>query len=276
MSSEKRRRATGKAVLWGLAGLLWFTDLLPGHELFIYRRYDPKENLLSQKRITMHGELFGELLYPSSYPSYNDLSGEEDRWNFGFHDSFFITASTAFHAQLVTHDKDGERTKFDWHFSVRQRLTDFLSMDIGHDSDHDSDHTSTLNGKPYYTNRNYIGIHLGWSRESFLVEPFLRFFHNTNQRVYLDLSGDKLAQEYGLRIGALFGAVGSLSIQILGRSSAVFGRIESGLADVILRFRLDDWLEATIGGTVWADARTSPRGQKKTFSKLVWGIAIPF
>ncbi|MBN2409086.1 MAG: hypothetical protein JXE07_05060 [Candidatus Aminicenantes bacterium] len=276
MSSEKRKRTTGAALLLGLAGVLWLPSILPGHELFIYRRYDPQENLLSEKRITMHGELFGELLYPSSYPSYNDLSGEADRWNFGFHDRFFITPTTAFHAQLVTHDKDGERTKFDWHFSVRQRLAGPLALDIGHDSDHDSDHTSTLNGKSYYTNRNYIGVHLGWSRESFLIEPFLRFFHNTNQRVHLDLSGEKAAQEYGLRVGASFGAVGSLSLQVLGRSGAVFGRIDSGLGELVLRFRLEDWLELTVGGGIWADAQRSPRGQKQTFSKLVWGIAILF
>ncbi|MFZ2053210.1 MAG: hypothetical protein WAU81_03335 [Candidatus Aminicenantales bacterium] len=276
MSSNKRRIAIRTALLRGLAALLFLPAVLPGHELFIYRRYDPKDNLLAQKKITMHGELFGQLLYPSSYPSYNDLSGEEDRWNFGFHDYFFITPGTAFHAQLVTHDKDGERTKFDWHFSLRQRLFDILALDIGHDSDHDSDHTSYLNGKPYYTNRNYVGIHLGWTGESFLVEPFLRFFHSTNQRAYLDLSGEKLAQEYGLRVGVSFGAVGSLSLQVLGQSSTICGRIETGLADLILRFRLEDWLEATVGGGIWADARTSPLGNKQTFSKLVWGIAIPF
>jgi hypothetical protein len=276
MISDKNRRPIRTALLRALAGLLFLPAVLPGHELFIYRRYDPKDNLFAQKRITMHGELFGQLLYPSSFPSYNDLSGEEDRWNFGFNDYFFITSGTAFHAQLVTHDKDGERTKFDWHFSLRQRLFQSLALDLGHDSDHDSDHTSYLNGKPYYTNRNYIGIHLGWARESFLIEPFLRFFHSTNQRVYLDLSGKKLAQEYGLRVGVSFGAVGSLSIQVLGRSGTIFGRIETGLADLILRFRLEDWLETTIGGGIWTDARTSPLGHKQTFSKLVWGIAIPF
>ncbi len=276
MISDKIRRSIGAALCWGLAGLFLLPGLLPGHELFVYRRYDPKDNLLAQKKITMHGELFGQLLYPSSYPSYNDLSGEEDRWNFGFHDYFFITPGTAFHAQLVTHDKDGERTKFDWHFSLRQRLFNGLALDLGHDSDHDSDHTSYLKGKPYYTNRNYIGIHLGWARESFLIEPFLRFFHSTNQRTYLDLSGKKLAQEYGIRVGASFGTICSLSLQVVGQSSEVFGRIETGLADLILRFRLDSWLEATIGGGFWADARRSPLGNRQSFSKLVWGIAIPF
>lgn len=276
MTSEKRGRPIRAALSLGLAGFFFVSGVVSGHELFIYRRYDPQENLLTEKRITMHGELFGELLYPSTYPSYNDLSGEEDRWNFGFHDRFYITPTTAFHAQLVTHDKDGERTKFDWHFSVRQRLAGPLALDIGHDSDHDSDHTSTLNGKSYYTNRNYIGVHLGRTADSFLVEPFMRFFHNTNQRTHLDLSGEKLAQEYGLRIGILFGDGGSLSLQVIGRSGAVFGRIDSGLGELVLRFRLDDWLEITVGGGIWADARTSPENQKQTFSKLVWGIAIPF
>jgi hypothetical protein len=276
MSSKKKRIAIKTAFVCGLAGFFFLPADLPGHEIFIYRRYDPKDNLLAQKRITMHGELFGQLLYPSSYPSYNDLSGEEDRWNFGFHDCFFITPGTAFHAQLVTHDKDGERTKFDWHFSLRQRLAAVLALDIGHDSDHDSDNTSYLNGKPYYTNRNYIGLHLSWAGESFLVEPFLRFFHSTNQRAYLDLSGEKLAQEYGLRVGVLFGRTGSLSLQVIGQSGAVAGRVETGLAELILRFRLADWFEASFGGGIWADAQRSPLGNKQTFYKLAWGIAIPF
>lgn len=276
MSFDGTGRRVAAAFLVMLAGLLSAPAALCGHERFIYRRSDPKENLLAQKRITMHGELFGQLLFPSSYPSYNDLSGEEDRWNFGFHDHFFITSTTAFHAQLVTHDKDGERTKFDWHFSIRQRLVGPLALDVGHDSDHDSDRTSYLNGKPYYTNRNYIGIHLAFTRESFLIEPFARFFHNTNQRAYLDLSGEKLAQEYGLRVGISFGRAGTLSLQLLGRSSKVFGRIESGLADLVLRFRLTDWLEATVGGGILADAQRSPLGNKRTFRKLAWGIAIPF
>lgn len=276
MSSDQRRSRIRKALAGGLAGILLLPAILAGHELFIYRRYDPRDNLLAQRKITMHGELFGQLLYPSSYPSYNDLSGENDRWNFGFHDHFFISPGTLFHAQLVTHDKDGERTKFDWHFSLRQRLFSVLALDIGHDSDHDSDHTSYLNGKPYYTNRNYVGLHLSWAGASFLVEPFLRFFHSTNQRTYLDLSGEKLHQEYGLRVGVAFGRAGGLSLQVLGQSSTVFGRVETGLAELILRFRLEDWLEATLGGGIWTDARTSPQGKKQTFSKLLWGIAIPF
>ncbi len=276
MSSERMKKRAAAVFLLALAGLVARPSGLCAHERFIYRRYDPKENLLSQKRITMHGELFGQLLYPSSFPSYNDLSGEEDRWNFGFHDRFFITATTAFHAQLVTHDKDGERTKFDWHFSIRQRLAGPLALDIGHDSDHDSDRTSYLNGKPYYTNRNYVGVHLAFARESFLIEPFVRFFHNTNQRVHLDLSGEKLAQEYGFRVGVPFGRTGAMSLQLLGRSSGVFGRVRSGLAELVLRFRLNDWLEASIGGGIWADAQGSPLGNKRTFRKLTWGIAIPF
>ena len=276
MSSERAGRRAATAFLLVLAGLISAPAPTRGHERFIYRRYDPKENLLSLKRLTMHGELFGQLLFPSSFPSYNDLSGEEDRWNFGFHNHFFITPTTAFHAQLVTHDKHGERTKFDWHFSIRQRLVGPLALDIGHDSDHDSDRTSYLNGKPYYTNRNYIGIHLTFARESFLIEPFARFFHNTNQRAYLDLSGERIVQEYGLRVGISFGRAGALSLQLLGRSSGLFGQFESGLADLVLRFRLADWLEAAVGGAILADARRSPLGNKQTFRKLTWGIAIPF
>lgn len=256
--------------------LLWRPPVLSGSEIFIYRRYNPRENLLDQKKIIMHGELFGQLLAPSTFPSYNDLSGDEDRWNFGFHNYLLITPGTILHAQLVTHDMDGERTKFDWHFSLRQQVVSGLTLDIGHDSDHDSDHTSILSGRTYYTNRNYFSVYLPWQGEDFLIEPFLRFFHHTNQRVHLDLSGEKLQQELGLRIGAWLGKAVSLSLQVIMQSSGRLGRSETWLGDLVLRVQLSGWLEASLGGGFWSDLVTSPLGNKQTFAKLTWGIAIPF
>jgi hypothetical protein len=265
-------------IIW--SGWLALSLLLPpvlfGYEIFLYRRLDPRENLLGQKKIVMHGELFGQLLSPSTCPSYNDLSGGTDRWNFGFHASFLITPTTLFHAQLVTHDDNGERTKFDWHFSLRQQAARNLAFDLGHDSDHDFDHTSMRLGKPYYTNRNYAGVYLPWAGEAYVIEPFIRFFHHTNQRVHLDLSGEKLCQEIGLRVGAAFGKSAHLSLQVIAQSSQVFGRSDAWLADLIFRLRLTAWLEASAGGGVWADIRTSPDGNKQRFYKLIWGIAIPF
>jgi len=49
-----------------------------------------------------------------------------------------------------------------------------------------------------------------------------------------------------------------------------------GLGDLILRYRLTGWLEASLGGGFWSDLVTSPSGNKQTFSKFTWGIAIPF
>jgi hypothetical protein len=276
MNFKNYIKPIGIVLLGGLAVCLWLPPVLPGYEVFIYRRFDPRENLFYQKKITLHGELFGQLLSPSTFPSYNDLSGEEDRWNFGFHNYLLISSSTILHAQLITHDKDGERTKFDWHFSLRQQVVRNLALDIGHDSDHDSDHTSTLLGKPYYTNRNSFGIYIPWPGEAFIVEPFLRFFHHTNQRVYLDLSGEKLRQELGLRVGASLGEAASLSLQVIAQSSRTFGRSETWLADLVFRARLSGWLEASLGGGIWSDLVRSPLGNKQTYYKLTWGIAIPF
>jgi hypothetical protein len=264
--------------LIGIGGLLLpllFPSLLSGSEVFIYRRFDPRDNLLERGKILIHGELFGQLLSPSTFPSYNDLSGEEDRWNFGFHNYLLITPTTLLHAQLITHDKGGERTKFDWHFSLRQQVVPGLTFELGHDSDHDSDHTSRLNDRPFYTNRNYIGISAPWEGGTFVIEPFLRLFHHTNQRPHLDFSGEKLKQELGLRVGAAFGEA-SLSLQVVGQSSRVFGRNEVWLADLLLRVRLADWLEAAFGGGIWSDILTSPLGNKKTYYKLIWGLAVPF
>ena len=246
MSFKKYIKPIGIVWLGALAVLLWLPPVLSGYEIFIYRRFDPRDNLLNQKKIIMHGELYGQLLSPSTFPSYNDLSGEEDRWNFGFHDYLLLSPSTILHAQLITHDSHGERTKFDWHFSLRQQVVRNLALDLGHDSDHDSDHSSTLLSKPYYSNRNYFGIYLPLAGETFVVEPFLRFFHHTNQRVHLDLSGAKLGQELGLRIGASLGEAASLGFQVIAQSSRTFGRSEDLLADIIIRVRVSVWLEATM------------------------------
>jgi hypothetical protein len=276
MSFKNYIKPIGIVYLGVLAILLCLPPVLPGYEIFIFRRFDLRENLLEKKKISMHGEFFGQLLAPSTFPSYNDLSGEEDRWNFGFHNYLLITPTTALHAQLITHDDNRERTKFDWHFSLRQEVVRNLALDIGHDSDHDSDHTSTLLGRPYYTNRNYFGVYVPWAGEAFVAELFLRFFHHSNQRVHLDLSGEKLKQELGLHVGASLGEAASLSLQVIMQSSGKLGRSETWLADLIFRARLSGWLEATLGGGVWSDLIGSPLGNKQTFYRLTWGIAIPF
>ncbi len=67
-----------------------------------------------------------------------------------------------------------------------------------------------------------------------------------------------------------------LSLQALIQSSAVFDLARAWLADLTLRFRLTDWLEASLGGSVWQDWGADAAGRKQTFSKLVWGIAVPF
>ncbi len=263
-------------MLIGLVVLLSGCELLSGYEIFLFRLYEKKTSLAADHRIHLQGELFGQAQIPSSFPSYNDLSGEDDRWAFGFHNLIFLTESTVFHAQLVTHDDGRQRTKFDWHFSLRQNLSRHVALIIGHDSDHDSDHLSTYNGRPFYLNRNYIGFSLPISGASFLVEPFTLFFHHTNQRAHLDLSGSKLKQEYGLRLGALFGKQVSLSFQLLIQSDSVFTLGQMLLADLIFRFRLAEWLELSAGSTWWKDREVSPAGRKQSFHKLSWGAAILF
>ncbi len=69
------------------------------------------------------------------------MSGSLDRWNFGFQNIVHFTPTTRFISQLVTHDDGDQRTKFDWHFSLRQTVFENLVFIIGHDSNHDSDHT---------------------------------------------------------------------------------------------------------------------------------------
>ncbi len=274
MSSKKYIKSTGKVLF--LAIFLWTSPLSWAYEIFIYRPFEEKLSLERDKKIRLRGEFFGQLQWPSTFPSYNDLTGNEDRWNFGFRNYVFLTETTVLHAQLITHDDGGQRTKFDWHFSLRQSLLRYITLVVGHDSDHDSDHTSYVRGKPFYTNRNYIGFSLPLSGEKFLLEPFTWFFHHTNQRTYLDLSGNKIKHEYGLRFGALLSPQASLSFQLILQSDTIFGPGQMLLADLVFRLHLAEWLELAVGSSWWRDQEVSTAGNKLSFHKLIWGIAILF
>jgi len=91
MNFKNYTKPIGTVLLGCLAAGLWLPAVLSGYEVFIYRRFDARENLFDQKKITLHGELFGQLLSPSTFPSYNDLSGPTDRWTYGFQDHVLIT-----------------------------------------------------------------------------------------------------------------------------------------------------------------------------------------
>jgi len=274
MNSEKTRNPGVWIVL--VLGLFYLTGEASGQEIFIYRPRPDKRNLASDGMLAVHGELFAHLQAPSSFPSFNDLSGLTDRWNYGFRNFFFITPSTTLIAQLVAHDDTNNRTKFDWHFSLRQNLAPNLVLIIGHDSNHDSDHTSYHNGKPYYTNRNCIGAGMPLEGNSFFVEPFIWYFHHTNQRAHLDLSGEKIKQEIGLRAGLILAQQAVLSLLIISRSDRLFAVGQAYSGDLFLRIKLAPWFELSLGGSLWKDIEVSPLGNQQTFAKMIWGIAVPF
>ncbi len=276
MNSRKYSQSIGTVFFLVVVLQLAFSARLAGQEVFIYRPYDRKEALTLTSRVTLRGEFSAQLQAPSNFPSYNDLSGPDDRWTIGFQDCLLVTPTTRILAQLVAHNRGADFTKFDWHFSLRQDITRYVVFIIGHDSNHDADHASYRGDKRFFINRNYIGVGVPFTGKGYLVEPFLRFFHHTNQRTRLDLSGDKLKQESGLRIGAQLSRVTTLSFEALIQSSAFFNLAGAWTADVILRFRLTAWLEATVGGAIWQDWETDSAGKKQTYTKLFWGIAVPF
>ncbi len=252
-------------------------DSIYSYIIFIYRPYFDKKPVSQEKKITLHGEFFGHLQLPSTFPSYNDLSGITDRWNYGFRNIIFITENTVFLAQLVTHDDNHSRTKFDWHFSLRQFLSENLVLIIGHDSNHDSDHRSVVNQSRFYVNRNYIGLGLPSKKGDFYIEPFLWYLlKTTKQRGYLDLSGDTPRYEYGLRVGRWFEDQVGIHFQIFHQTEKLFSRRQTYIVDLIIRIRLLNWLELSGGGGIWKDIKTSPLGNKQKFYKLIWGVAIPF
>lgn len=248
----------------------------PATEVFIWRPSAAKEAVSISGRLTLHGELFGYWLGPSTVPSYNDASGAVDRWNFGFQDLIQITPTTRLKAQLVTHDDGRQRTKFDWHFDLRQELLENLTLIIGHDSDHDAEHQSRLAGKPYYTNRNYIGFSLPLQGRDYFVEAFTWFFHHTNLRTHLDLTGEKVKQELGLRAAGRLAEGFTVHGQALIQSNVLFDLGRNWNLEVIARLALAPWLELSLGFNLWRDLETSPAGLKQSFSKVMWGIAVPF
>ena len=247
-----------------------------GTEIFIHRPGLNATSLSVSRKVVLHGDIFAFHLAPSTFPSWNDLSGPIDRWNMGFQNYFPITPTTTLVAQLLTHDDGTKRTKFDWHFHLRQLLVENVALIVGHDSDHDSEHQSTLGGKPYYTNRNYIGLGLPFEGRGYYIEPFTWFFHHSNQRAGLDLSGERIRQEYGLR-ASLWGREGwSVHLQSYIQTAKTFSLGQAFFGEVIFRLRLASWLELAVGGSLWADLETSAVGAKQNFHKLMWGIAIPF
>jgi hypothetical protein len=262
----------------GLFAALW--ALVPGNaratETFIHHPGLNTTSLAESRKIILHGDVFLHYLSPSTFPSYNDLSGRADRWNMGFQDYFPITRTTTLMAQMVAHDDGTQRTKFDWHFHLRQAVFRNLAIIVGHDSDHDSEHQSLLRGKPYYTNRNYIGIGIPFEGRHFYLEPFTWFFHHSNQRVGLDLSGERLRQEYGLRASLWVDEGVSVHLQACLQTPVAFSRGQAFSGEIIFRLRLVPWLEMSLGGGLWADLAETALGAKQSYHKLLWGIAVPF
>jgi hypothetical protein len=251
-------------------------EILYGYEIFVHRPYNEKKPLFPNGKLTLHGEFFGQLQLPSDFPSYNDLSGEDDRWNFGFRNRIFFTENFSFLVQLVTHDDGSKRTKFDWHFSLRLNPLENLVLILGHDSNHDSDYQSTVDGLAYYLNRNYAGFGLPFQTGDFYIEPFTWVLYHTNQKGHLDLSGDFLLQEYGIRIGAWIQESVGVSLQVVAQSESFFSLGQTFMADLIIRVKLAEHMELSAGGSIWKDIQESAMENKQTFFKLHWGIAIPF
>ncbi len=245
-------------------------------EIFIYRPKAEKNPLSLEKKITLHGEFFGHLQSPSTFPSFNDNSGSIDRWNMGFQNIIHFTPSTRFLAQLVTHDDGEKRTKFDWHFSLRQKVLDNLVFIIGHDSNHDSDHESGRGQSMYFLNRNYIGFGIPFITGSFYIEPFTWFFHNTNLKNHLDMSGETVVQEYGIRLGYWYENLVGVHGQILAQTDTLFASGQTYMATVFIRFRIFKPLEISLGTYIWKDMKTSSLGNKDKFYKIMWGIVVPF
>lgn len=254
--------------------------LIPGkilaQEIFVYRPFLEKDPISSSHKVTVYGDYFGYVIYPGNMPGYNDRSGEADRLNFGFQNVLFLGRNTRFIGQLLTHDDGHRRTKFDWHFSLRQTLFEHFVLIVGHDSNHDSDYQSTLDGKKYFVNRNYVGIGIPFTAGRFFIEPFTWLFHHSNQRSHLDSSGEKLRQEFGIRVGTYVEKRATIGFQWIAQSKGRFSYAQSYFFDLIVRIKLLNYLELSLGSRFWRDIQRSPAGNKQSFYQIMWGIAVPF
>ncbi len=277
MSSDRRLGRAGAAAA-ALATALILGPALPAGatEIFIHRPPEPGRSITETGRVHLRGEIFGWLCAPSNLPGFNDATGPADRWNFGFQDRVAVTPSTDLLLQLLTHDDGGRRTKFDWHFDLHQRLLPHLSLILGHDSDHDSDHASVHRGRPYYANRNYIGVGFPIEAGGLYLEPFTWFFHNTNVDSWLDMSGRHLVQEFGLRAAVRLDPAVSLHLQGYGQCDAAFGPARTWVVEGFARAALAGWLQLSAGASFWMDATVSPAGRRLNYHKITWGIVIPF
>lgn len=273
MNFKKSRYALFSLLVF--LGIL-FAQQVYAYQIFIYRPHLEKKTFFEEGKFFLHGEFFVYILYPSTFPSYNDHLGPEDRLNFGFQNLIFFTKKTALIAQLVTHDDGHRRTKFDWHFSLRHSVLENLVLIVGHDSHHDADYQSLRGKKPFFLNRNYLGFGLPFQFKNVYIEPFTWIFHHSNQVGHLDQSGNKLRQEFGLRIGIWSPEGLSLSLQMFFQTEKTFSLGQAFHADIILRFQLLQWLELSLGGGIWQDIQTSRLGNKQSYYKFIWGLAVPF
>lgn len=120
------------------------------------------------------------------------------------------------------------------------------------------------------------GVGIPVEGRNFYIEPFTWFFHHSNQRAYLDLSGERLQQEYGLRASVWTKEGISAHAQAVFQTVKAFSFGQAFMGELIIRLRLALWLELSLGGSVWTDIEPSALGVKQSFHKLSWGIAVPF
>jgi hypothetical protein len=67
-----------------------------------------------------------------------------------------------------------------------------------------------------------------------------------------------------------------LSLQFIGQSEVFFSLGQAFLVDLLLRVKLSDYLELSLGASVWKDLQESRLGNNQKFHKIIWGVAVPF
>ena len=73
-----------------------------------------------------------------------------------------------------------------------------------------------------------------------------------------------------------FRAWDTRQFQIFAQSEAIFAVGQTFIADFILRVRLLEFLQLSLGSCVWKDIEESRLGNKLRYHKLLWGLAISF
>jgi len=90
------------------------------------------------------------------------------------------------------------------------------------------------------------------------------------------MSGEKVKQEFGIRLGYWFENGVGIHGQIFAQTDNLLAAAQTYRATLFIHIRIFESLEISLGSSIWKDIRESNLGHKDMFYKFMWGIVVPF